>query len=89
MPENPLNAGDTPVVRAVRPEYEGPRIRVLLQPGEKHLSLPRPKTARQLLAALELEEECALVARRGELLTPDRHIWPDDEILVRCVVSQG
>ncbi|MDR2055255.1 MAG: hypothetical protein LBQ10_05235 [Desulfovibrio sp.] len=89
MPENPLEAVDMPAVRLIRPEYEGPRVRVLLQPGEKRLSLPRPKTARQLLAALELEEECALVARRGELLTPDRQIWPDDEILVRQVASSG
>jgi hypothetical protein len=78
-----------PDVCLIRPEYEGARVRVLLQPGEKHLSLPRPKTALQLLAALELEEECALVARRGELLTPDRQIWPDDEILVRQVTSSG
>jgi hypothetical protein len=89
MPENPLKAGSMPDARPVRPEYEGQRIRVLLQPGERHLSLPRPKTARQLLAALGLEEECALVARRGELLTPDRQIWPDDEILVRQVTSSG
>ena len=89
MPENPLKAGDAPAVCIIRPEYKGARIRVLLQPGEKNLSLPRPKTARQLLAALELEEECALVARDGELLTPDRHIWPDEEILVRQVASRG
>jgi sulfur carrier protein ThiS len=51
--------------------------------------LPRPKTSRQLLAALNLREECALVARNGELLTPDRRIWPDDELLVRKVGSTG
>ena len=71
------------------PEYNGARVRVLLQPGEKQLSLPRPKTVRQLLEALQLQEECALVARRGELLTPDRRIWPEDEVLVRKVASSG
>ena len=60
-----------------------------LQPEESWLSLPRPKLARQLLDALNIGEECALVARRGELLTPDRQIWPDDELLVRKVASSG
>lgn len=64
-------------------------ISVLLQPGDKHLTLPRPKTARQLLAALGLREETALVARGGELLTPDRGIYPGEEILVRKVASSG
>jgi len=42
-----------------------------------------------LLTALGLAEECALVARDGELLTPDRQIWPNDELLVRKVASVG
>ncbi|MDD4701017.1 MAG: hypothetical protein PHI96_02235 [Desulfovibrio sp.] len=75
--------------QVIKPEHTGARIVVLLQPEEKHLSLPRPKTSRQLLAALGLAEETALVARSGQLLTPDRHIWPDDEVLVRKVASSG
>ena len=51
--------------------------------------MPRPKTSRQLLAALGLAEETALVAREGQLLTPDRHIWPGDNLLVRKVASSG
>ena len=62
---------------------------MLVQPEERRLSLPRPKTARQLLEALGLAEETALVARQGELLTPERRIWPDDELLVRTVASSG
>ena len=42
-----------------------------------------------LLTALGLAEECAQVARDGELLTPDRQIWPNDELLVRKVASVG
>ena len=68
---------------------QGAQVTVLLQPEERRFSLPRPKTARQLLQALGLGEECALVARNGELLTPDRRIWPDDELLVRKVASSG
>lgn len=71
---------------AARP---APSVSVLLQPEEKLLRLPRPKTVRQLLAALDLAEETALVARNGQLLTPDRRIWPDDELLVRTVTSSG
>lgn len=76
-------------IQIVRPEHGGARVIVLVQPEERRLSLPRPKTARQLLEALGLAEETALVARQGELLTPDRRIWPDDELLVRKVVSSG
>ena len=75
--------------KVIKPEHTGSRIVVLLQPEEKYLSLPRPKTSRQLLAALGLAEETALVARNGVLLTPDRHIWPGDEVLVRKVASSG
>ena len=80
---------EAPRVHVVCPEHTGARVKVLLQPEEKHLSLPRPKTSRQLLAALGLAEETALVAREGQLLTPDRHIWPEDDLLVRKVASSG
>ena len=76
-------------VQVVKPEHTGARVTVLVQPEEKYLSLPRPKTSRQLLAALGLAEETALVAREGQLLTPDRHIWPNDTLLVRKVASSG
>lgn len=70
-------------------EHGGARVIVRLQPEDSLISIPRPKTARQLLAALGLAEETALVARNGELLTPDRHVWPNDELLVRKVASTG
>ena len=85
----PHAAAHAPHVQVVKPEHTGARVTMLVQPEEKHLSLPRPKTSRQLLAALGLAEETALVARNGELLTPDRHIWPGDEVLVRKVASSG
>lgn len=64
-------------------------VTVRLQPEEKRLTLTRPKTVRQLLDALGLAEETALVARDGQLLTPDRRIWPNDDLLVRKVASSG
>ena len=76
-------------VHVVKPEHTGARVIVLVQPEDKYLSLPRPKTSRQLLAALGLAEETALVARDGQLLTPDRHVWPNDNLLVRKVASSG
>lgn len=66
-----------------------PVVEVTLEPGGKKMRMARPKTALQLLEALKLREETALVARDGKLLTPDRRIWPDDELLVRVVGSRG
>lgn len=77
---------DTPPAGA---DFRENTVTVLLQPEERSLTLKRPKTARQLLEALGLMEETALVARGGELLTPDRRIWPGDELLVRVVTSAG
>ncbi len=65
-------------VEVVEPDRKCQRITVRLVPPDRLISLPRPKTAMQLLAALGLAEESALVARDGKLLTPDRRIWPDD-----------
>ena len=64
-------------------------VTVLLQPEDKEITLPRPKTAAQLLAALGLRSCAALVARDKELLTPDRRIYPGDTVLVRKVLSSG
>ena len=83
-----MNAENTRT-RSGRPERVPPTVTVLVQPEETRLVLPRPKTARQLLAALRLREETALVARDGELLTPDRQILPGDDLLVRTVTSSG
>ena len=68
----PQAAAHAPHVQVVKPEHTGARVTVLLQPEEKHLSLPRPKTSRQLLAALGLAEETALVAR-DPLASPPKH----------------
>ncbi len=64
-------------------------ISVFLQPEEKELILPRPKNVQQLLKALGLGSCAALVAREGELLTPDRAIYSGNRILVRKVISSG
>ncbi len=89
--EDPLDAilKAEPHIKVIDPERKGSRITVTLQPQDIRLCLHRPKTARQLLAALGLAEETALVARNGELLTPDCHIWPNEDILVRKVASSG
>lgn len=69
--------------------WKGSRILVDIEPTGERLSMPRAKTARQLLEALRLEEETALVIKNGALLTPDRRIWPGDRIVVRLVGSRG
>ncbi len=64
-------------------------ITVLLQPENKEFQLSRPKTARQLLEALGLREETALVVRNNTLLTPDVRIYGEESLLVRKVTSSG
>ncbi|MEG2172117.1 MAG: hypothetical protein RRY29_02515 [Desulfovibrionaceae bacterium] len=85
---NANTVGTPPPPKDAQP-FAPATVTVLLQPQEKTLVLKRPKTARQLLAALDLREETALVAREGELLTPDRRIYTGDTLLVRKVVSSG
>ncbi len=70
-------------------KYPLPTVTVLVQPEEKTLEIKRPKTARQLLQALGLREETALVVREGQLLTPDVRIYTGDSLLVRKVTSSG
>ena len=69
-----------------RPE---PVITVHLMPGDRKKVIRRPKTVLQLLQALGVMEETALVIRDGELLTIDRHISAGDTITVQSVVSVG
>ena len=64
-------------------------VSVILQPEDKEFTLPRPKNAQQLLKTLGLSPCAALVAREGELLTPDRAIYSGDRLLVRKVTSSG
>ena len=73
----------------MRKAYVPAAVSVVLQPEDAELVLPRPKNAQQLLKALGLPSCTALVAREGELLTPDRAIYPGDRILVRKVTSSG
>jgi sulfur carrier protein ThiS len=74
---------------SMKDAYVQATVSVLLQPEEKELILPRPKNVQQLLKALALPSCAALVARDGELLTPDRAIYSGDRLLVRKVTSSG
>lgn len=73
----------------IDPHYQGPRLRIILQPENKILLIPRVKTVSQLLDVLHIAVETALVVRDGQLLTYDRHLYPNEEILVRKVSSRG
>ena len=64
-------------------------ISITILPSGKTELIARPKTALQLLNRLGLRAGMALVIRDGELLTPDRAIMPDDEIIIRKVISEG
>lgn len=66
-------------------------IQVLLQPGDSTFEMPRAraKNVARLLAALNLRQGTAIVARDGELLTPDVPLYPGQSVLVRKVMSSG
>lgn len=66
-----------------------PTITVHLQPANKDIVMPRPKTVMGLLKKLDIKPGTALVIRDGGLLTPDREILTNDEITVRIVISAG
>ena len=60
-----------------------PLVTVRLQPEERIVELPRRSVK-------NVRRPCtALVARDGDLLTPDREILPGDHLLVRKVTSSG
>ena len=70
---------------------QAPVLHVLLQPEEKSIDVPRHKAKNvlRLLEHLGIRKGTAIVARGGELLTPDRALYANDEILVRKVTSAG
>lgn len=70
--------------------YKNPAtITITVLPSGKTETIPRPKTALQLLHRLGMRAGMALIIRDGELLTPDRSIMHGDEITVRKVISEG
>lgn len=66
-----------------------PTITVHIQPEDDIREMPRVKNVMQLLVKLDIRPGTALVARDGELLTPDREVKPGDRLLVRKVTSRG
>ena len=72
-------------------EYKEPSIQVCLQPEEEHLEIPRKKAKNvaRLLIHLGIRPYTALVAREGIPLTPDVPLFPNQNIIVRKVMSSG
>ncbi|EKO38382.1 MAG: hypothetical protein B193_2925 [Solidesulfovibrio magneticus str. Maddingley MBC34] len=64
-------------------------ITVTIDGKKPPITYPKIKTVLQLLNNLHLRVNDALIIRDGELLTPDRHLWPGDQVTVRMVVSRG
>lgn len=64
-------------------------MKIILQPEEKEISLPKVKSVRALLNKLNLYPTQALIIREGRLLTPDEKIYPTDIIIVRQITSRG
>ena len=66
-------------------------IHVRFQPEDVRLDIPRcrAKNAGKLLEALGLRPCTAIVACGERLLTPDTPLYPEQNILVRKVMSSG
>ncbi len=66
-------------------------VHVCLQPGETQIDVPRckAKNVAQLLATLGLRQGTAIVACGRRLLTHDVPLFPEQNILVRTVMSKG
>ncbi|MBT8762954.1 hypothetical protein KFV02_03315 [Desulfohalobiaceae bacterium Ax17] len=65
-------------------------MKVFIEPENKEIELPRrPKTVLSLLNKLNLRPTQALVIRDGQLLTPDRRLYHNDNITIRLVISRG
>ena len=76
---------------SARRDWVPSTLRVLLQPEEREMELPRAsaKNVARLLATLGLRQGTAIVARDGVLLTPDVPLYPGQTVLVRKVMSSG
>ncbi|WP_419785173.1 hypothetical protein [Pseudodesulfovibrio sp.] len=64
-------------------------ITVNLEPEGKEMQLSDIRSVLGLLNKLGLRHTMAIVARNGELLTPDRKLLHGDTLLVRKVTSAG
>ncbi len=62
---------------------------VTLQPENTTLRMPYVRSVQQLLNKVGVRRGTVLVIRDGRLLTPDRKLFPGDEIIIRTVVSAG
>jgi len=64
-------------------------ITVNLEPDGKELELHDIRSVTGLLNRLGMRHTMVIVARNGELLTPDRKLVHGDVVLVRKVTSAG
>ena len=64
-------------------------VTVVMQPGGETVTFPRLNTVTQLLGKLKLKPTEVLVIRGRELLTVDRRLGPEDQLIVRSVISRG
>lgn len=72
------------------PRWKEPTpVRVTLEPKGETITIPKAKSALQILKKLGVRPTAALVIRGNELLTPDQAIFPGDELRVRVVMSSG
>ncbi|WP_285907509.1 hypothetical protein [Pseudodesulfovibrio pelocollis] len=64
-------------------------ITIHLEPDNEVIELHGTKTVLAVLNRLKLRSTMAIVARDGQLLTPDRRLNPGETLMVRKVTSAG
>lgn len=64
-------------------------ITVNLEPDGKKIDMVDTRSVHAVLNKLQLRSTMAIVARDGELLTPDRMLKNGDVLMVRKVTSAG
>lgn len=76
----------------VQAEQEAPRtygVTITLEPQNETMVMHKARSVHAVLKRLGIRPTTVLVIRDGGLLTPDRHLYHGDEIIVRTVVSSG
>ncbi|MFW5730439.1 MAG: hypothetical protein ACOCPN_04680 [Desulfonatronovibrionaceae bacterium] len=64
-------------------------MQITLEPENRIMEINRVSSAMGLLNRLGLKPFQALVIRDNRLLTPDSRLNPEDNLIVRKVVSRG
>jgi sulfur carrier protein ThiS len=64
-------------------------MRVRLRNPDREVTVDGPRRVRELLAELDIDPDTVLVIRDRTLLTREEHVFADDRLEIRSVISGG